>query len=130
MNVLRLPIALFIYLLLSAQVLLAPDRAEAACCPCGPPCKITCTCCYGCNSDSASKEWLTATDSDTLASEGFGRSSLYPSEAKLNFTDKFQQLMRGSQCVRDKVILQLLGETDRRLKPDYVGFLNGIGMFR
>jgi hypothetical protein len=131
MSVLRLAFAFLFSVLFSGPLLLVPNQAEAACCACDRPCKITCTCCYGCNSGPTSNESLTIASSDTWTGAGIGGSSLFHAVSKLDFTDKWQHFMRGSQCVRDKVILRLLGAPDRRLREsEPVGLLDRGGMFR
>jgi hypothetical protein len=130
MNALRLPCALLICLLLSGLLLLAPDTAEADCCNCDYPCKKTCTCCYGCNSASGSKELLAAANYDTLADTEFGRSSLSIIVAKLDFTNGWEQLMRGKQCLRGKVISRLLAVAQGSPNLESAGLFDGRGMLK
>ena len=132
MTVLKLAVASLIYVLFSAPLLLVPDRVEAWShpCPCNKPCKATCICGYGCSSNSASQVSLSTTGSDTLTGAEFARSSFSPTAAKFDFTDKLQQLMRGNQCVRSKVLSRLFGAIDSGASLESVGVLRGKGLLR
>jgi hypothetical protein len=135
MNGLKLSLAFFTCLLVGGHVPFLADRAEATahCCTCGQPCpgKAGCICCYGCNSGSPSNELSAATGFDLLPGAGLGGISLFHAVSKLDLTDSWQHFMRGSQCVRDKILLRLLGGTDRRLKElEPAGRFDGGRMFR